>query len=309
MNGWRPWIVVALPVGLLGLLPGCHHCGTQSCYAPAPPVRVAGILPAHPLTPCQSCPISPAPPAVTLNPPTTVRPPVDSGVQPMPPGPAQPGPVQQAWGPPSQPGVSLGAPVPAAPEQPRESARPSVPESPEPPKAGGGAEMPREPESAEKPRRSPALPVGIADFAEVKPDVATGVKPVLDGLDWLKDKGYKTVLQLHTPDEIAAGDDVFRPRGLKYLSLEVSPRTLTPRVVEEFNRIVADPANRPLFVYDKDGSLRGALWYLHFRTADKLPDEEARKRAAAFGLKEDGDGAHREMWLAVQRYLEEQEKK
>ena len=80
-------------------------------------------------------------------------------------------------------------------------------------------------------------------------------------------------------------------------------------MVDEFNKIVADPANRPLFAYDKDGSLAGALWYLHFRTADKLADEEARKRAAALGLKEDADGAPREMWLAVQKYLADQEKK
>ena len=34
-------------------------------------------------------------------------------------------------------------------------------------------------------------------------------------------------------------------------------------------------------------------------------DEEARKKAAALGLKEDGDAARREMWLAIQKYLAE----
>ena len=267
-------------------------------------VRSAGILPAHPLTPCQSCPVSPAPPVAILNPPAPVVPPTDSGFHTLPPGP-----VQQTWGPASPPGVSLGVPVPALPERPREAARLGTPESPEPPKAPN-AEMPREPEAGVKPRPSPSLPAGIANFAEAMPGVATGLRPMLDGIDWLKANEYKAALQVRAPGENADGDrQLFEQKGLKYLSLEVSPKTLTPQVVDEFNKVVTEPGNRPLFVYDKDGSLAGALWYLHFRTAGKLSDDEARKKAAVLGLKEDAEGGPREMWLAIQKYLEEQEKK
>ena len=81
----------------------------------------------------------------------------------------------------------------------------------------------------------------------------------------------------------------------------------TPRPAPHlFNRAVNDAAGYPLFVYDRDGSLAGALWYLYFRTAEHLGDDAARVRAAALGLREDRDGAHREMWLAVQRFLSEQ---
>ncbi len=288
MNGRRLWLCCALPLGTFGLA-GCHHCGSQSCYQPAPVVRSAGILPAHPLTPCQSCLVPPAPPAVTLNAPVA---PPGRDFQPLPAGP-----VQQAWGPAAPPAVSLGGPVPAAPENPRESARLDTPQSPEPPKA---------PDKRSAPERapSPKLPVGIANFAEVLPGVASGLRPMLDGVAWLQDNGYKAVLHVREPGQDDAGDRrLFGQRGLTYHALEVSPGTLTSEVVERFNKIVADPADRPLFVYDRDGSLAGALWYLHFRTADKLSDEEARKKAAALGLKEDSDGPHREMWLAVQAYV------
>jgi protein tyrosine phosphatase (PTP) superfamily phosphohydrolase (DUF442 family) len=196
-----------------------------------------------------------------------------------------------------------------APEQPRESARLNAPQSPEPPRAVI-PNKPIEPEAPEKPRRSPQLPAGIANLAEVQADVATGLRPMLDGLDWLKANGFRAVLQIRAPGENTDSDrQLLEKRSLKYLSLEVSPRTLTPTVVDEFNKLVADPANRPLFVYDRDGSLAPALWYLHFRVADKLPDEEARRKAAGLGLREDADGAQRDMWLAVQKYLAEQEKK
>jgi hypothetical protein len=60
-----------------------------------------------------------------------------------------------------------------------------------------------------------------------------------------------------------------------------------------------DPANRPLFIYDKDGSLAGALWYLHFRMIDQQSDETARAAAARIGLKEE----HKDLWLAIQKIL------
>ena len=68
-------------------------------------------------------------------------------------------------------------------------------------------------------------------------------------------------------------------------------------------KIVANEANLPLFVYDRDGSLAGSLWYLHFRTAQQMADAAARDQERALGLREDRDGMHREMWLAVQKYI------
>jgi protein tyrosine phosphatase (PTP) superfamily phosphohydrolase (DUF442 family) len=170
--------------------------------------------------------------------------------------------------------------------------------------------MPREPETPVRPRRAPSLPAGIPNFAEPIPGVASGLRPTLDGIDWLKTNEFRAALHVKAPGENDDADrQLFEQKGLKYLSLEVSPTTLTRKVVEEFNKVVADAADRPLFVYDKDGSLAGALWYLHFRTAGKLPDEEARKKAASLGLKEEADGGPREMWLAIQKFLEEQDRK
>ena len=66
-----------------------------------------------------------------------------------------------------------------------------------------------------------------------------------------------------------------------------------------------DPAQRPLFVYDRDGRLAGALWYLHFRMVEKVDDVTARARAARLGLRDDGDSEQRRIWLAIQKMLSE----
>jgi hypothetical protein len=68
---------------------------------------------------------------------------------------------------------------------------------------------------------------------------------------------------------------------------------------------VRDPQQLPVFVYDRDGALAGGLWYLWFRLVEESPDDVARIRARSLGLREDREGAHRDMWQSVQRYIAE----
>jgi DSP-PTPase phosphatase fused to NAD+ Kinase len=159
--------------------------------------------------------------------------------------------------------------------------------------------------SEPEPSRSPpSLPVGIPEFAMAKDRIASGLKPLLDGLDWLQTNGYRTVLHLRSPGQDDSADRrEVEKRGLKYVSLEVSPQTLSRGLLEQFNSLVTDAALQPLFVYDKDGVLAGGLWYLHFRTHEKSVDEVARTRASRLGLRPEGDGEQRTMWLAIQKLL------
>ena len=97
----------------------------------------------------------------------------------------------------------------------------------------------------------------------------------------------------------------FEAKGFRYLTLEIAPDRLTRDVVEQFNRTVADEANHPLYVYDRDSALAGGMWYLYFRTVENMPADRAVTEAARLGLIADADGgAHRDMWLAVQNYLQ-----
>jgi protein tyrosine phosphatase (PTP) superfamily phosphohydrolase (DUF442 family) len=146
--------------------------------------------------------------------------------------------------------------------------------------------------------------VDIPQFATVKDRVASGLKPYPDGLQWLKDNGYRTVLHLRRPGEDDSADrKQVEKHGLAYLSLEVSPDTLTAEVAAQYNAVVNDAGKLPLFVYDKDGVLAGGLWYLYFRLAAGVNDNEALTRARRLGLREEQEGEGRRMWLAVQKVL------
>jgi protein tyrosine phosphatase (PTP) superfamily phosphohydrolase (DUF442 family) len=191
-------------------------------------------------------------------------------------------------------------PEPFSPEPPlAPGARLGAPES-----AGGQAQPRIPPKVTEERAPTPSLPVGIPQFAVAREGVASGLKPFLDGLDWLRANGYRTVLHLRAPGEDDTADrKQIEKLGLKYVSLEVSPQTLSKEVVNEFNRLLADTTSYPLFVYDQDGTLAGGLWYLHFRTAGQEPDEVARLKATRLGLKDDATGEQRAMWLAIQKFL------
>ncbi|HEV3146701.1 MAG TPA: hypothetical protein VGZ47_22635 [Gemmataceae bacterium] len=149
------------------------------------------------------------------------------------------------------------------------------------------------------------LPAGIPAFAEVKDKVSTGLKPDLEGLDWLQAKGYRTVLHLRRPGlSDAAAKEQVEKRGLKFLSLEVTPEKLNEALVADFNRIVADEANQPLFVYDSAGLRSGVMWYMNFRTVEKMSDDRARDRALQFGLRTTGSDEVAAFWIAIQKYFE-----
>ncbi len=63
---------------------------------------------------------------------------------------------------------------------------------------------------------------------------------------------------------------------------------MTRNLAEQFNRIVADETNLPLFVWDLDGSLAGSMWYLHFRM-NGLTDEKALAETTRLGYRLEQD--------------------
>jgi protein tyrosine phosphatase (PTP) superfamily phosphohydrolase (DUF442 family) len=154
------------------------------------------------------------------------------------------------------------------------------------------------------PPEPPAFTSTIPRFNVVYDSVHAGEQPLADGFNWLKDNGYRTVVFLRAAGEDDSGARAeVEAKGLKYLSLEVGPKTLSRELVAEFGKIVKDTRGHPLFVYDKKGMPAGAMWYLHFRLNDNATDADARGRATRLGLKTDESGDHAELWLAINKLL------
>lgn len=303
-NSLRRLLCAGIVLTLMGpLLVGC--CNPRPVSQPIAPPSPKPVLPVYPPPPGPTV-IQPAPTPFPTVPPANNIPPAAPQANPFPTVPPP--------SPPNTSGIVAPAPEPIARVEHRWQPADNGIHlgAPEPTTGAGANASPRlypPDKTAEPPinKSATALPVGIPQFAKALDGVTAGLRPSLDdGLDWLAAHGYRTVAQIRAPGETDTTDrKQIEKRGLRYVSIEVSPQTLTKAVVQEFSRLVRDKAAQPIFVYDRDGALAGAMWYLHFRTTEQFSDDVARIRAGALGLHEDRDGPQRDMWLAAQKYLSE----
>ncbi len=156
-----------------------------------------------------------------------------------------------------------------------------------------------------KPGAQTAFPA-IPQFAQAFDKVYAGLRPPLDGLDWLQANGVQTVVQIRLFGEDDSADrKQVEKRNMRYVAFEVSPVVLTREKTDEFVKLIRDGAKQGVFVYDQDGSLAGAMWYLHMRFGEFLEDDASRLRAGQLGLQPTGEGQHREMWLAARKLASE----
>lgn len=250
--------------------------------------------------------------------------------------------VQENWRPPTQPKARLFGPVPIEEDRNENKSESETKTNPPPPKQPRVEEK-VEPEdrNAQKPearlmppvdpdnketekverKENPepgkkevedaeplfsTFPPDIPQFARVKARVYSGEKPFPEGLNWLKDKEFRTILHLHGPTEdTSIARKQFESKGFQYVGLAVSPETLNLKVVDHFNHVITDRANHRIFVFDRDGSLAGPMWYLHFRMINRLSNEQALEKASEHGLRPNAtDDFTKRMMLAIQRTLE-----
>lgn len=167
------------------------------------------------------------------------------------------------------------------------------------------APEPIETEQGKKPTVRGAFPT-IPQFAIAKDNAFAGLRPKLDGLDWLEQNGVKTVVNVRLFGEDDSADKTqVEKRGMRYVAFEVSPVVLSKEKADEFIKLIREGSKQGIFVYDQDGSLAGSMWYLYFRLGEFIDDDAAQLRSRPLGLDTNRDGQHREMWLAVQKLLSE----
>ena len=121
----------------------------------------------------------------------------------------------------------------------------------------------------------PASPAGgapgIARFVAVDLKLAGGSLPSAAGLDWLDEKGYRTLVDLRESSET---DSTFiaevSRRGLRYIALPISLKTIDREHLARFNFELALGDARPLYFFDRDGDRAGTLWYIRRITVDRV---------------------------------------
>jgi hypothetical protein len=271
--------------------PGCGNCGDGSV-----PPRLKAVP--TPLPPFRQPPAQP--PIASIGGPTPAQ-----HLEPQDKAPApsnEPSPTPPAPGdfPPADPDVRLLPPRLPSPYR-REVAKP-WPDDNEP-KANVPGPAPKDQDKTAPKDDNTAR---LLNVKQATADVSSGLKPFdVSDVRWLQKKGYAAVLYLHDP----ATDDtvdrrVSQKAGMAYHGLVASPARLDRKLYEQFVKLVEDKDNHPLYVYDKDGTVAGGLWYLYFHLHKGDSDEDARAKAKKLGLDfEDDNEPHKTMVTAVQVFV------
>src|SRR5271157_3018673 len=152
---------------------------------------------------------------------------------------------------------------------------------------------------APEPASSAGVAPGISRFVAVDLKLAAGSVPSAAGLDWLTEKGYKTLLDLRESSETDLpfiGEAT--KRGLRYIALPVNLKSIDRAHVARFNFELAMSEARPLYFFDSDGTRAGTLWYIRRVAVDRVNTEIARREAEDLGLN------NPDYWSAARSYLE-----
>ena len=124
---------------------------------------------------------------------------------------------------------------------------------------------------APEPASSAGGAPGISRFVAVDLKLAAGSVPSAAGLDWLTEKGYKTLVDLRESSEIDLpfiGEAT--KRGLRYIALPVNLKSIDRAHVARFNFELAMSEARPLYFFDSDGTRAGTLWYIRRVAVDRV---------------------------------------
>jgi len=127
----------------------------------------------------------------------------------------------------------------------------------------------------------------IVNFFRISPEICTAGQPKMADLERMKVAGLKALLNLRTPEEYKHEEEEAKAKelGLRYFNLPVNSKALNDDLVAEFLNILADPANRPLFIHCATNNRVASFWMIRRVLVDKWKLEDARAEAEKMGLR------------------------
>ncbi len=127
---------------------------------------------------------------------------------------------------------------------------------------------------------------GIANYYRVRPDVATAGQPSDEALADIRKAGFKTIVNLRTEEE---GSLLEKPKvealGLEYRNIPIGSDGISKEQVALFEKILGDPASRPVFVHCAVSNRVGAMWFIHQVLGEGKDEAAALEEARKAGMK------------------------
>ena len=120
-------------------------------------------------------------------------------------------------------------------------------------------------------------PIRIDNFGRISDGYYRGAQPEAGDYADLASLGVKTVINLTSDDALAEEPTLVEKAGMKYVAIPMTTRIApTSEQLDEFLKIVNDPANQPVFVHCVGGKHRtGVMTAVYRMTQDSWTSDQA----------------------------------
>ena len=129
---------------------------------------------------------------------------------------------------------------------------------------------------------------GVRNFTVVDATVACAGATEIRAVPALKERGYKSIVNLRQASEPGANIDETRAAvtsaGLKFIHLPFNVSAPDELVVDAFLKAVTDPANQPVFINCGSANRVGGLWLTKRMLVDGWDEVKALEEAKLIGL-------------------------
>jgi uncharacterized protein (TIGR01244 family) len=127
----------------------------------------------------------------------------------------------------------------------------------------------------------------IKNFLRINDKICTGGQPTLDDLARLKADGVKAVINFRLPSEMNVEEESSKAKelGLRYFHIPFDSADPKSDAADEFLKVMADPANRPVFIHCTTANRVGAFWMIYRVLKDGWKLEVAEEEAKKIGLR------------------------
>ena len=132
-----------------------------------------------------------------------------------------------------------------------------------------------------------AIAPGLVNAMIPLPGVATAGMPQAEHYAALARAGYRTVVDLCLPEEPRGYDEprAVRAAGLEYVAIPFTRTTMGAAQVDEFRRVMGEPARRPSLVHCAGATRVGGIMLPYLVLDQRMTEEEALALARQIGLR------------------------
>ncbi len=126
----------------------------------------------------------------------------------------------------------------------------------------------------------------IPNYSRIRPDVAAAGQPSREGLEGLAKLGFRTVVNMRRENEDGVKDEraIVEAQGLRYVSVPITPATLTQEDAAAVRRVLDDPEAGPVLLHCSTANRVGGVWAL-LEAARGAPLEDAIEEGKKAGLR------------------------